>query len=384
MNKIYIAIRIPGFYAGLEKNMLPELVNIPVVVALGEDQRSVVLSACELARENGVKPGMRIGDIQDKRTIVLESTPEKYQSEINRVEDLILEEIPRVHYMRPGLFMAIWDGTGRFIEKPVKRLLKNLRERELTFFVGMAHEAGLAELAAMRADESTIIRVDKSTISSFLTETPIDLLYDIPRDKVLLLKEMGINSCAELAMLPDHALVTLFGKEGKQLKVLLLTGKRVSGRQEWRRAIRITEKISTEKEFRNKVYSLLHTDEIQENLYEFIKTVFHLTLIYTDGRRISGSFRLDKDIHHEGKLSEILWKNVKNLWKRRVQIAEIRLRVIPGQQYAGQLDIFGREKASIRNQALMNSITELRQKWGSLSVQFANNPVVRCESASSC
>jgi len=371
MRTTHVVLRIPGFYANLEKELNPALDGRPVVVCAGSGLRAVVLSACPLAARGGAHPGARLGDIAIPGLVVVPASAEKYADGTHRVIRALAEELPEVRPLRPGVFAARWEGGIRYLARAVDASRLRVAAAGFNGSWGIASQLACAEIAAARARSGETVNVPAGGERAFLELLPLSLLPDLGARQLDALKEMGVRTFGDLAELPNAALRRLFGPEGPLVREIALSGRRPALRRQWRGLRRLGEDAENP--------AILHAaiaDLVADGVGEIYASghrpgTFLLTLMYADRRRTTGSIHPD-GLQHEGHWQAAAHRLASELWKRRVRIGEVRVAIVYGKPAARQLTLFVPEQRQERDYRLTAAIQRIRQRLGGMAVCFAS------------
>jgi nucleotidyltransferase/DNA polymerase involved in DNA repair len=365
----HIFLRVPGFYAQIEKSTSGVDNNRPLIVVVGEGYRSLVVSVNRDASLLGIHPGMRLRDISADNLNVITSNPIKYKSFQKKLCNLLSDEFDDVHVARPGLFCMKWIGGVRFIDVALNRAKSIVEQNRLNGSWGIASEMATAEIAAIRAGRNNLLWVKSGEEPGFLAPLSLNILYDLTLEQVHTLSEIGINTFGELAAIPKTAARSLFGPEGVYLRDIALTGRRRVVRNEWRDQRQLKED-SVDRNFVKKsisdMISLAHADITGSGLYP---GRIRITLLYTDKKRVGGASK-HLNNNHEGQWQSEAHLLVKRLWQRRVRISSVRMSIPYGSPISNQLNLFLPQKYQNREDNLNVAVSKVRSKWGISTVQY--------------
>ena len=372
MKSTHIVLRVPGFYANLEKELQPDLAGRPVAVCTGTGLRAVVLSSCPIALRSGVRPGMRIADLTVSDIVLIPASADKYEDGTRRVLRALSEELPDVRPLRPGIFTALWEGGIQYLQNALNAARLRIAATGVTGSWGIASELACAEIAALTAREGKTVTVPPGAERAFLDPLPLTLLPDLgPRHREIL-QEMGVRTFGDLAGLPKTALIRLFGPEGPLVREIALRGRRPALRHQWRGLRRLGEDAEDP--------TILHAAiaELTSNGIGEIFASGHqpgtllLTLVYADRRRTTGSIR-PAGLTHEGHWQAETRRLTVELWKRRVRIGEVRMTILYGHPESHQLTLFMPEHRQGRDHLLTAAVRSIRQRLGGAAVRFASS-----------
>ncbi|MCG8467022.1 MAG: DNA polymerase Y family protein [Gemmatimonadetes bacterium] len=217
-----------GFEVELERARTPDLADRPLALPTSGNQRVIELE-CSIASAAGVEPGMLISQaIALCPSLVLcEPDPDFYDAARERILDVLRSGSPVVEPSGDrGRFFIGVDGLERLYGPP-ERQIESLRGELERLSPRLASSArfGCApgKFAAWVAARSVRVRggtpaspvvVPETDLRPFLEVQPVDVLPVSPR-MVLRLQRLGIKRLRRLVAIPEPALVSQFGVDGR-------------------------------------------------------------------------------------------------------------------------------------------------------------------------
>jgi DNA polymerase-4 len=213
---------LDSFYASVEQRDDPRLRGRPVIVGGG-----VVLAASYEARAFGVRTAM--GGHQARRlcphVVVVEPRMSAYTAASKAVFEIFEETTPVVEGL--SIDEAFLDVGGLWrIAGPAGeiagRLRHEVRDRVgLAITVGVARTKFLAKVASAVAKPDGLLVVAPEQELEFLHPLPVERLWGVGRVTAAKLHARGIDLVADVARLPETALVCILGKAaGRHLHAL--------------------------------------------------------------------------------------------------------------------------------------------------------------------
>jgi protein ImuB len=207
----------------------------PVVAALAEESgsgslacavvtRSAVVACNSLARESGVRRGMRRRDAQARcpELQLYDANPDRDVRAFEPVLAAVEELRPGVAPIRPGL-LAI-RAPGRFYggeDHAAATIAERLvAEGVWDVRIGVADDLFAAEQAARLAELQGWKVIDEGGSAAFLRHLAVEVLdagADEERELVGLLRRLGLNTLGDLAALPARDVLTRFGAYGAKV-----------------------------------------------------------------------------------------------------------------------------------------------------------------------
>lgn len=217
----------PGFELELERVRTPSLADQPLALPTLGDRRRIEMG-CALAASFGVEPGMIVSQaIALCPSLVLcEPDPDFFDASRDRVLKVLRRWSPVVERSteRGRMFVGV-DGLERLYGPP-ERQIAGLRARleALSPWLALSARTGCApgKFAAWVAARSAgsgrpgaAVCVASADLAPFLARQPVDVLPVSPR-MVERLKRLGVRRLGQLARMPEPALVSQFGADGRR------------------------------------------------------------------------------------------------------------------------------------------------------------------------
>ena len=226
----------PGFELELERVRTPSLEDQPLALPTVGDRRRIEMG-CALAASFGVEPGMIVSQaIALCPSLVLcEPDPDFHDAARDRIAEVLRGWSPVVERSADrGRFFVGVDGLERLYGPP-ERQIAGLRaglealspwlasSARVGYAPGKfaawvaarsvepARSAGLAEPGRAGAD----VCVAAADLAAFLGPQPVDVLPVSPR-MVGRLKRLGVGRLWQLVRMPEPALVSQFGADGRR------------------------------------------------------------------------------------------------------------------------------------------------------------------------
>jgi DNA polymerase-4 len=213
---------LDAFYASVEQRDDRRLRGKPVIVGGG-----VVLAASYEAKARGVRTAM--GGGLAKRlcpdAVVVPPRMEAYSEASKAVFEVFEEAAPDVEAI--SIDEAFLDARGmeRFKGTPVeiaRQLRRDVRSQVgLPITVGIANTKFLAKVASAVAKPDGLLLVPPGGELEFLHSLPVERLWGVGAVTAQKLRERGVTEVAQVARLPEAALVDILGRaSGRKLHAL--------------------------------------------------------------------------------------------------------------------------------------------------------------------
>ena len=214
----------PGFELELERIRTPSLADQPLALPTVGDRRRIEMG-CSVAASSGVEPGMIVSQaIALCPSLVLcEPDPDFHDAACGRVLDLLRLWSPVVERSSDrGRFFVGIDGLERLYGPP-ERQISGLRVRLEALSPWLASSARIgyapgkfaAWVAARSGRPGAAACVAPADLAAFLARQPVDVLPVSPR-MVGRLKRLGVVRLEQLVRMPEPALVSQFGADGRR------------------------------------------------------------------------------------------------------------------------------------------------------------------------
>lgn len=221
--RFILHIDLDAFYASIEERDRPELRGKAIIVGGSPDRRGVVATASYAARHFGVHSAMPCRTAQRlcPEAIFLSPRFEVYKAVSQQIMSIFREQTELVEPL--SLDEAYLDVTGavRDLDEAAslaREIKQQIREQtELTASAGVSYCKFLAKVAsdAHKPDGLTVIPLQDAP--AFLGALSIDKFFGVGKVTAAKLRQLDIESGADLKRLGEERLRTLLGKQGSQL-----------------------------------------------------------------------------------------------------------------------------------------------------------------------
>ncbi len=216
-------IDLDAFYASIEQRDHPQYRGKPVIVGGSPDRRGVVATASYEARRYGVHSAMpsRTAHRLCPDAIFLPARFDAYRSVSQQIMTIFRQHTALVEPL--SLDEAYLDVTAAvhnleeaaWLAQEIKRQIWG--QTELTASAGVSYCKFLAKLAsdANKPDGLTVIPWEEVPV--FLEKLPIEKFFGVGKVTAAKLRDLGIQTGADLRHMGEERLRDLFGKHGGQL-----------------------------------------------------------------------------------------------------------------------------------------------------------------------
>lgn len=220
-----IHVDMDAFFAAVEMRDNPEYRGKPVIIG-GDprrDVRSVVSTASYEARKFGVHSAMPL--VQAYRLcpqgIFLRGHMAKYTEASRQIMQIFSRYTPLVEPLSiDEAFLDVSGCQGLFGPPSViaAQIQEDIRsELDLSCSVGIAPNKFLAKLASDMQKPGGFTVIEPGRVEEMIHPLPIEKLWGVGEKTAAKLKNMGIDTVAQLARLPQSLLTPAFGKLGASL-----------------------------------------------------------------------------------------------------------------------------------------------------------------------
>jgi DNA polymerase-4 len=213
---------LDAFFASVEQRDDPRLRGRPVIVGGG-----VVLAASYEAKAFGVRTAMGAGRARRlcPDAIVVPPRMSAYSAASKAVFHVFEDATPLVEGLSIDEAFLDVRGMERCSGTPVEiaaRLRRDVRERVgLPITVGIARTKFLAKVASAVAKPDGLLLVPPEGELAFLHPLPVERLWGVGPVTARKLRERGITTVREVAVLPEDLLVSMLGRaSGRHLHAL--------------------------------------------------------------------------------------------------------------------------------------------------------------------
>ncbi|HEX4280383.1 MAG TPA: DNA polymerase IV [Solirubrobacteraceae bacterium] len=213
---------LDSFYASVEQRDNPRLHGRPVIVGAG-----VVLAASYEAKARGVRTAMGGGAARRlcPEAIVVSPRMSAYTEASKAVFKLFEDTAPVVEGLSIDEAFLDVRGLDHISGTPVEiatRLRRRVRQEVgLPITVGVARTKFLAKVASAVAKPDGLLVVAPGRELEFLHPLPVEALWGVGRVTSGKLRERGITTVAQVALLAERELVLMLGRaSGRHLHAL--------------------------------------------------------------------------------------------------------------------------------------------------------------------
>ncbi len=226
-NRVILHCDCNNFYASVELLKYPKLRDVPVAISGSEDSRhGIILAKNEVAKKYNIKTAEAVWQAVKKcpDLVLLPPHRKEYQKYYH-----ILNEIYQTYtdLVEPfGIDESWLDITGSwklFGETPKdvadELRLKIHKETGLSISVGLSFNKVFAKLGSDYKKPNATTEITTETYKDILWPLPAEAMLGVGHKAAKILKEVGINTIAQLADADKDLLSQLLGKQGLQMNL---------------------------------------------------------------------------------------------------------------------------------------------------------------------
>jgi DNA polymerase-4 len=212
---------LDAFYASVEENLDPSLKGKPVIVGGGE--RGVVSTANYIARRYGVHSAMPMRTARRlcPQGVYLHGNFRAYKDFSRRLMALLGEYSPLVEQVSMDEAYLDLTGTERLFG-PIVKTARHIQDRvceelDLSISVGLATNKLVAKVASdfEKPRGFTVVRPGQE--AAFLAPLPVEKLPGVGPSLLGQLRDRGVATVGDLALVPENLMRLSFGEVGQML-----------------------------------------------------------------------------------------------------------------------------------------------------------------------
>ena len=214
---------LDAFYASIEQRDHPEYRGKPIIVGGSPDRRGVVATASYEARRFGVHSAMpsRTAQRLCPSAIFLPARFEVYRAVSQQIMTIFRQQTALVEPLSlDEAYLDVTDAVRNLEE--AARLAQEIKRQiwdqtKLTASAGISYCKFLAKIASDAHKPDGLTVISQKGAPAFLEALPIEKFFGVGKVTAAKLRELGIQTGADLKHMGEERLHDLFGKQGGQL-----------------------------------------------------------------------------------------------------------------------------------------------------------------------
>ena len=221
-DRFILHVDMDAFYASVEQRDDPDLRGKPVVV--GGNTRGVVAAASYEARQFGIRSAMPMRDALRRCPNLCRVPPRMshYQAVSKEVFSVFREFTPMVEGLSlDEAFLDVTESLQLFgdavsIAREVKQRIQD--RTHLTASVGVAPNKLVAKIASDLDKPDGLVVVTDDNMRATLDPLPVQVIPGIGKETLARLKQIPVNTVADLRCAHDRDLERVFGKFARRAR----------------------------------------------------------------------------------------------------------------------------------------------------------------------
>jgi len=219
LHRHILHLHIPAFSIAVARVCQPKLRDRPVVIALPQSERTLILSVSPEARKEGIRSGLPLGKARKlcPDLTVLPPNPERTEKACRALSSVVSQYTPIWEPSRPGHLYLDLTGTERLwgnAKDTGFRLRREIEDRMyLSGTVGVAGNKMVSSIASRIVSPEAVLDVHHGQEASFMAPLKVTMVPGIGRFRQkILLEELNIIRVRELTALDMGRLRLIFGR----------------------------------------------------------------------------------------------------------------------------------------------------------------------------
>jgi DNA polymerase-4 len=371
-------VSIPHIVAESEEARL-EGERLPLVVASGNQPKSIVLDYSRTIEDSPIKRGLYLKNIDFLReqTRVLSVDYEYVEGLNERVIGYLKNYSPSVENPNIGEYFIDLSGTGRLFGRTLDTCGKIISQLHRGFRLnarcGIGNTTLIARLASEVTGDGGVYEILQNPEKLFFPPLSVTLLPDLPLSiKNELLLDYSIRCMGDLLPFSKNDLRNLFGTEGELLYnyargISRSTLMEKKTEEILQRDCIINHERNDDELIRRKFFNLiLELCEEMRREHVFPQSA-KITVVYQDDYRYTTAGKLDQASFYEEELYRELVFRLNRALKRRTCVKKIILAFSRFTAPSYQLNLF---RDIYRTSELARAFDHIRRRFGKKSIGY--------------
>lgn len=386
MLRTYFHVDMDAFFVSVEELYDPSLKGKPVVVGGRADQRGVVAAASYAARAFGVHSAMPLREAARlcPQAVFLDGHMERYREWSAAVRRVLLQFSPLVEMASIDEAYLDMTGTER-LHGPSMKAANSLhqtmkRETKLNCSVGIATARVVAKVASEQAKPNGVLHVLPGLEASFLAPLDVRRLPGVGKVTEERLRECGVRTIGDLAMLTESAMGRKIG-DGLASLIDKAHGRDAGGWYDQEVGCNDEPKsISHEHTFDRDERDLAALESMLARLTEMVcrrlrehqlhARKVQIKLRYSDFTTYTRGHTLERATQLDAEVLEIVRDLFNANWEKGRAVRLIGVQTNSLEAGSGQMDLLASTQG-VRLKQAMKAVDAMRDRFGESAVSLA-------------
>jgi DNA polymerase-4 len=380
--KTILHVDMNAFFASVEQKANPRLQGKPILVCGNPDGRTVVASASYEARKYGVKTAMTIPQAKRlcPRAILVQCDPAKYTHVSTRLLFIYRCFTPLVESFSVDEAFLDLTGTERLwgsaleVAKNIKLEIK--KKLGLLCSVGIASNRLLSKLASNLQKPDGLVCLKDEDVPGVLKELPVSELCGIGPRLTMDLRNLGIETCSQLARFPVEILKRKFGKVGICLNLMgqgigtddVLPYYESEAIKSIGHSVTLNKDEYSMERIEKVIFQLSEEVAARLRSYGCKGRIISLTLRYPDFSTFSGQKTLPGFADDGQEICAHALKILSRLYNSQYGVRLLGVSISNLIQDGVQLSLFSEEQ---RRERLLKIMDQINDRWGDFKITWA-------------
>lgn len=385
--RVILHVDMNSFYASVEMAYDPSLKGKPLAIAGNPEERRGIIVTCSYeARKFGVKTTMPLWEAKKlcPNLIVKKPDFERYRAASMGMFELLNQYSKLVEPVSIDEgYVDITDsyeiGSPLEIAEQIQKQL--IRQLDLPCSIGIAPNKFLAKMASDMKKPLGITVLRKRDIPTVLWPMEAGEMHGVGKKTAEKLKNIGIDTIADLAKANEIQLKSLLGINGIRLKERAngidnrqVDPDAISDFKSIGNSTTLPKDISNQQELFKVLDRLAEKVSVRLKRKKVMATTLSITIRFKDRHTITRSKKLLNPVSTQEEILTMAKQIFVSHWTGQA----VRLLGITGtdlvenDQAVKQLDLFSYEKDA-KKEPLINTVSKLKEKFGAHIIEQASN-----------
>lgn len=384
MERAIIHLNIADFAVAVETNLAPALKGYPLIIAPQGAPRAVVYDMSDEAFHQGIRKGMPLARAMrlNKKIKILPPSLNRYERVMKDLLKQTFTFTPRIESGTTDghIFMDV-TGSGRLFGPPVDvafKLKKTFRKQfSLDPIWSVATNKLIAKVATRIVKPVGEYIVPPGDEAAFLEPLPIHLIPGLDKADIRQLTEFNLQTVSQVRALTREQLAVPFRQRASAIHAIVrgIDATPVAHLTEDSGRIRADHEFADDTndagQLRKALYLMVETICRTLRKRKLHSGATKIILSYSDGMQSSSDLIIKPSTANDMVLFKRCTALLEKAWTRRVRIRHMRLvcdKILPP---AVQSCLFSQPGRETRQNALVETMDRIKNKFGRHAVQPA-------------